>query len=196
MLRFCLEQAVFGNCLIIIIRRLTQTCYAHRILSRIRTWLCRPLSGILFYKVMECLTQLFHFSIQGKVDTWKATQGKVRVIIFFPNIPNIYIGKSVEQQQQQEAQVNNTHFSSRIVPTFCGDLNFSTSSLSSREPLQSKSSSTTNMPSFSHTPKNPSGEASAKAAPDFVHLQDYDARVFQESHNVQHNVNYELNHSW
>lgn len=102
---------------------------------------------------------------------------------FFSNIPHINIGKSVEQQ----AQINNAHFASTIVPTFSGDLNFSTSSLSRREPLQSNSS---------HTQKNACGEASAKTAPDFVHLQNYDASVFQESHNAQHNVNYEHNHSW
>jgi len=104
-----------------------------------------------------------------------AEQGQAN--LSYSNFPNM-ITKRVEQQRQQQAQMHIKHYASTIVPTFSNDINFLTSSLSSREPHQSISSSITNMSSLSHTHKNAYGEASANAAHDFVPSQDYEARVF------------------
>jgi hypothetical protein len=140
------------------------------------------------YEMVDSAFPLFHPKQSRHLESNTAEgQGNH----FFPNM----IMKSVEQEQQA-SQINIKHFASTIVPTFSNYINFSTSSLSSKEHLQANFSSATNMPSFSHTPKNAYGEASAKAAHDFVHLQDYDARIFQESHTLQHNVNHEHNHPW
>lgn len=151
------------------------------------------LGGSLFqsYEMADSAFPFFH-SKQSQHLEGSTAEGQGNH--FFPNIPNI-IMKSVEQQQQA-AQINVKKFSSPIDPTFSNDIHISTSSLSSKEPLLSNSSSATNMPSFSHTQKNAFGEASARGVHDFLHLQDYDARIFQDSHTVQHNVNLEHNQPW
>jgi hypothetical protein len=110
-----------------------------------------------------------------------AAQGQAN--LFYSNIP-VFM-KNVEQhQQQQQAQTHFRYFPSTAVPTFSNDINLSTSILSSRGPLQSNSSSITNMPSISQTRKNAYGDASIKAA-HFVPFQSYDSHtVFPAIHSA------------
>jgi hypothetical protein len=95
------------------------------------------------------------------------------------NIPNM-IMTSLEQQQQQQAQMNIKHYASTFVPTISNDINFSTSSLSTRGPQQSVVSSITDMPSVTRSHKDTYGEAPANAVNDFVPFQDYEVRAFQK----------------
>ena len=97
------------------------------------------------------------------------------------NIPNM-IMKSVEQHQQQEANMQLMHYASTSVPTFSNGLNFLTSSLSSMVPLASISSYITNIPSLSHPSKNTYGESSGATVRDFVPFQDDEVREFQKFH--------------
>ena len=109
-----------------------------------------------------------------------AVQGQANLL--YSNIP-IFV-KNVEQQQQQQAQTHFKYFESTVVPTFFNDINFSTSSLSSRGPLQSNSSSIKNMPSISKTRRNSYGEASIKAT-HFFPFQGYDSHiVFPANHDA------------
>lgn len=96
--------------------------------------------------------------------------------LFYSNLSNM-IMKRVEQQQQPQMHIK--HYASNFVPALSNDTNFLTSSVSSRAPHQSISSSMTNLPSLYQTHKSAYGEASANAAHDFASSQDYEARVLQ-----------------
>jgi hypothetical protein len=105
--------------------------------------------------------------------------------LYYSSPPNT-IMKRVEQQPQTLIR----HFCSTSVPTLSNDIHLLTSSLSGRGPLQSNSSSITNMPSLSHAQNHAYREASAKAAHDFGSLRDDDDRAFQEYQNAKDNVKY------
>jgi len=111
--------------------------------------------------------------------------------LYYSSPPNT-IMKRVEQQPQTHIR----HFCSTSVPTLSNDIHLLTSSLSGRGPLQSNSSSITNMPSLSHAQNHAYREASAKAAHDFGSLRDDDDRAFQEYQNAKDNVKYGHNQLW
>ena len=82
------------------------------------------------YEMEDSAIPIFEPNYNRHLGT-NAVQGQANLL--YSNIP-IFV-KNVEQQQQQQAQTHFKYFESMAVPTFFNDINFSTSSLSSRGPL-------------------------------------------------------------
>lgn len=117
---------------------------------------------------------------------------QVQSNVCYSSTPNM----TMKQQQQQQSNTPIRHFGSTFAPTLSNDIHISTSSLAGRGPLQSNISSITNIASLSQAQNNAYGEASAKAAHDFVALRDYDDRLFQEFYCAQDNVTYGHSQLW
>lgn len=113
------------------------------------------------YEMSGSANQIFE---PNQILHLEGNPGQTQVNLLYSNIPMLM--KSVEQQQAETT----------VISRFSDDINFSTSGLSSRGPLQSNSSSITNMLCISHSRKNADGEGSLKAT-DFVPFQGCDSHT-------------------
>lgn len=113
------------------------------------------------YEMSDSANQIFE---PNQILHLGGNPGQTQVNLLYSNIPVLM--KSVEQQQAETT----------VISRFSDDINFSTSGFSIRGPLQSNSSSITNMLCISHSRRNADGEASLKAT-DFVPFQGHDSHT-------------------